>query len=273
LNKLADLHLHTNFSDGTFSPEQLVEQAEKAELCCIAVTDHDCISGIEPAIKAAGDSLEVIPGIELSAEINSKEIHILGYFIDPDSSELKKEVDKLYLIRNRRVYDILDKLKELGIGLEPEDVFSIAGEGTVSRLHIAKAMLSKGLVSNIYEAFSKYISNDGPAYAGKFSLTPQDAIKLIKEAKGVPVLAHPHTYNCDELIPGFVKAGLRGLEVYYPDYSEALTRYYLQIADKYNLLVTGGSDCHGDSKPNITVGKINVPYELVEKIKAEVNAR
>jgi predicted metal-dependent phosphoesterase TrpH len=131
------------------------------------------------------------------------------------------------------------------------------------------AMVLKGNVSNIYEAFSRYIGNKSPAYVGKFSLTPQGAIELIKQAKGIPVLAHPRASNCDELIPSFVKAGLRGLEVYYPEHSESTVNYYLQIAAKYNLLVTGGSDCHGQSKPDVEVGKVSIPYELVQRLKEE----
>ncbi|MFC1645724.1 PHP domain-containing protein [Candidatus Omnitrophota bacterium] len=271
MNKLADLHLHTYFSDGTFSPKQLVEQAKLSGLSCIAVTDHDSVSGIKPVEEAADESLEVIPGIELTSEINSNEIHILGYFIDPNYSTLIAELDKINSIRRKRVYGIVEKLKGLGVDLDPQDVFSIAGQGSVSRLHIARAMLNKGAIFNIYEAFSRYIGNKGPAYVGKFSLTPQDAIKLILEAKGVPVLAHPYNMNCDELIPSFVKAGLRGLEAYYPEYSETVVRYYLQVAKKHGLLVTGGSDCHGDAKPDVKVGKVSVPYELVEKIKKERN--
>ncbi|MFH1622108.1 MAG: PHP domain-containing protein [Candidatus Omnitrophota bacterium] len=269
MSKLADLHLHTNFSDGTFTPEQLVKVTKNVGLACIAITDHDCISGIEPAIREADNDLEVIPGIELTAEIDSAEIHILGYFIDHNSNSLEQELDKINLIRRKRVYGILEKLKSLGMDLKPEDVFEISGLGSVGRLHIARAMQKRGFISNIYEAFSKYIGDKGPAYVGKFSLTPQDAIKLILEVKGIPVLAHPHIYNSDELIPSFVKAGLRGIEVYYPEYSEVVIRYYAQIADKYNLLVTGGSDCHGDAKPNIAVGKISIPYELVERLKKE----
>lgn len=272
MNKLADLHLHTYFSDGTFSPAQLVEEAKKAGLSCIAVTDHDCIFGVEPVKEIADESLEVIPGIELTAEINSNEIHILGYFIDTNSSALQAEIDKINIIRRKRIYDILEKLRKLGVDLDPQEIFSIAGEGSVGRLHIARVMLNKGIISNIYEAFFRYIGNKGPAYAGKFSLTPQDAIKLILETKGVPVLAHPHNSNCDELIPSFIKAGLRGLEVYYPEYSEVVVRYYSQIANKYGLLVTGGSDCHGEVKPDIKVGKVSIPYELVERIKKERDA-
>jgi len=267
--KLADLHLHTFFSDGTFSPEELVERAKKAGLSCIAITDHDIISGIAPAQKIAADSLEVISGIELSAEINSKEIHVLGYFIDTQSLRLQKEIEKINIIRRERVFEMVDKLNKMGVNLEAEDVFKVAGQGSVSRLHIAMAMVSKGNVSNIYEAFSRYIGNKGPAYVGKFSLTPEDAFGLIREAKGIAVLAHPQASNCDELIPSFVKAGLRGLEVYYPEHSESTVNRYLQLAGKYNLLVTGGSDCHGQFKPDVSVGKVSIPYELVERLKKE----
>jgi predicted metal-dependent phosphoesterase TrpH len=267
--KLADLHLHTFFSDGTFSPQELVDEAKAKGLACIAITDHDITSGIAPAKKIAADSLEVIPGIELSAEIDSKEIHILGYFIDTQSKRLQEEIEKINLIRRQRVFEMTDKLKSLGVDLEPEDVFKVSGKGSVSRLHIATAMVLKGAASNIYEAFSKYIGNKGPAYVGKFSLTPEGAIKLIKEAKGIAVLAHPQASNCDELIPSFVKAGLRGLEAYYPEHSESTVNYYLKVAEKYNLLVTGGSDCHGKSKPDVAVGKVSIPYELVEKLKKE----
>jgi predicted metal-dependent phosphoesterase TrpH len=236
------------------------------------------ISGIAPAQKIAGDSLEVIPGIELSAEIDSKEIHILGYFIDTQSLRLQNEIEKINKIRRERVFEMVDKLKKLGVDLKAEDVFKVSGQarqccnggqGSISRLHIATAMVLKGKVSNIYEAFSRYIGNKGPAYVGKYSLTPQDAIGLIKEAKGVAVLAHPQASNCDELIPGFVKAGLRGLEVYYPEHSQSTVNYYLQMANKHNLLVTGGSDCHGLAKPEVGVGKVAIPYELVERLKKE----
>jgi predicted metal-dependent phosphoesterase TrpH len=267
--KLADLHLHTFFSDGTLSPQKLVDAVQQAGLCCIAITDHDNVSAISSAQNAAAESLEVISGIELSSEIDSKEIHILGYFIDAQSPRLLEEIEKINLIRRKRVYEIIDKLKKMDVDLQPEDVFSAAGKGSISRLHIAKAMLAKGKISNIYEAFSRYIGNKCPAYVGKFSLTPQEAIKLIKQVKGIAVLAHPQASNCDEWIPSFIKAGLRGIEAYYPEHSEAVIKYYLQVADKYGLLVTGGSDYHGEGKPDITIGKVTVPYELVEKLKEE----
>lgn len=267
--KLADLHLHTYFSDGTFSAAQLVDEAKKAGLFCIAVTDHDNTQAIEPVKEIAGDSLEVIPGIELTAQINSSEIHILGYFIDPNYPRLQIELEKINILRRERIYKILNKLKDLGVELDPQDVFKISAKGTVGRLHIAKALLNKGIISNIYEAFSKYIGDKCPAYVSNFSLNPKQAFQLIKDSGGIPVLAHPYTTNFDELIPSFIKMGLRGLEVYYPEYPESVINYYLQVAKKYELLVTGGSDCHGTAKPEVTVGKVSIPYELVEKLKEE----
>ena len=267
--KLADLHLHTNFSDGTFTPEELVKEAINAGLSTIAITDHDTINGILPAKIAAGDILEVIPAVEMSAELDSKEFHILGYFVDLDSAVLNVQLKKMYEVRIERVYSILEKLRGLNINMEPEEVFGIAGQGTVSRLHIARALLAKGAVSNIYEAFARFIGNDGPAYVGKFSVSPLETISLIKEAGGIPVLAHPYTYNRDELIPSLIKSGLRGIEAYYPEYPKSVVQFYLKVAEKYGLLVTGGSDCHGIGKPDIKVGCVKMPYELVERLKQE----
>lgn len=267
--KFADLHLHTNFSDGTFTPHELVEEAKRAQLSCIGLTDHDSVSGVEPVIKEAGSDLEVIPGVELTAEVNTNEIHILGYFIDVRSEALERELVKIRKRRISRVHEMIDKLKEHGIQLDAQEVFAIAGEGSVSRLHIARVMLTRGIISNIPEAFSRFIGNKGCAYVGRFSLTAEDAIKIIIDAGGISVLAHPHSLRCDELIPSFVKAGLRGLEAYYPEHSQAVRRYYEEVAQKYGLLVTGGSDCHGMAKPGISVGCIRIPYDIVEALKKE----
>lgn len=267
--KTADLHLHTNFSDGTFTPAELVDAAKKAGLSCMSLTDHDCTAGVEPVIEAAGSDIEVIPGVELTSETNSFEIHVLGYFVDVHSEALAKELKRIRDRRTSRVYEILDKLKQKNASLDASDVFAVAGHGTVSRLHIARAMLAKGIVSSVSEAFSRYIGNEGPAYVGKFSLPTESAIRVIIDAGGIAVLAHPYSQRCDELIPGFIKAGLRGLEAYYPDYSAAVRRYYIELAEKYGLLVTGGSDCHGSAKAGISVGCVRLPYEFVERLKRE----
>ena len=273
--KFVDLHLHTNFSDSTLSPSELVSLSVKNGLSAIAVTDHDCIEGIEPVKDEAGKfDLEIIPGIELTAEIDHKEVHILGYFIDYKNKVLAEKLVQIKVIREKRIYDMVDKLKEQGIdNIEAEEVLSLSGMGTVGRAHLAVILKNKGWVSTFSEAFRRYIGDKSSAYVGKFKMTPSEAIKTILDAGGVPVLAHPNVPGEDNLIVEFVKSGLMGLEVYYPGYSEVTRQHYMDIAEKFGLLLTGGSDCHGDVKENITVGDVKVPYEIVEKLKQAKNEK
>jgi len=181
---------------------------------------------------------------------------------------LREKLDFLKKIRIERIYKILAKLKDMAVTLRAESVFDLAKKGTVGRLHIARAMVKEGLVSSIREAFQKYIGDKCPAFILGFRLTPCEAIKLIREAGGIPVLAHPYSINRDDLIPNFVDDGLMGLEVYYPEHSQSMINFYLSLTKKYNLLVTGGSDCHGQAKPEVKIGSVKIPYELVEKLKA-----
>ena len=265
----ADLHLHTNFSDGAYSPEELVKKAKDTGLVAISVVDHDTVLGVKSAMEAGrAQGVEVIPGIELTAEEESQEVHILGYFIDHTNQDLLKRLVILKDNRVERIYKICDKLKELGVPLEPDSVFKLAENGTVGRLHIARALVSGGFIRNTYEAFQKYIGDRGPAYVLGFRFGTRDAIKLIKEAGGIPVLAHPCTMHKDEFIPRFVEYGLMGLEVYYPEHSQSMVNFYEEMAKTLGLLVTGGSDCHGDAKEEIKIGLIKLPYEFVEKLKA-----
>lgn len=265
--RFADLHLHTIFSDGTYTPVELIRQSKKKGLSVIAVVDHDTVSGIEPAIESAKKAgIEVIPGIELSAEFAGLEIHILGYFIDYKNILFKNKLKDLSAIRTERIYKILAKLNGLGIKLDPKAVFNLAKDGTVGRLHIARALVNEGLVSSVKEAFKKYIGDDCPCYVCGFRFNPQEAIKFIKDFSGIPVLAHPYALNRDDLIPQFVGYGLMGIEVYYPEHTQSMINFYLNMAKKYNLLVTGGSDCHGEAKPEVKIGMIKLPYELVEKL-------
>jgi len=273
--KFVDLHLHTNFSDSTISVSELVKKSTDAGLSAIAVTDHDCIDGIEPTIKEAEKfNLEVIPGIELTAEINGKEIHILGYFIDYHDSKLVEKLEKMKKIRKKRIFDMVDKLKEQGVdNIEPSEVLDLSGMGTAGRAHLAIILKKKGWVSSFSEAFQKYIGDNCPAYVGKFKMTPQEAIKTVLDAKGIPVLAHPHNPGGDGLIADFASAGLEGLEVYYPGYSKSQIQHYKSLADKFGLLLTGGSDYHGDIKVGVVLGKPEVPYELVQKLKQAKDAK
>jgi predicted metal-dependent phosphoesterase TrpH len=266
--KFADLHLHTLFSDGTYTPQELIEEAGKQDLSAISIVDHDTVEGIEPTMEIAkSKNIEVISGIELSAEYDGLEIHILGYLVDYKRKDLIERLGSLRENRIERIYKIVDKLKDIGVALKAEAVFDMAKQGTVGRLHIARAMLKEGLVSSTWEAFHKYIGEKSPAYICGFKFSPQEAIKLIKDVGGIPVLAHPYTLSRDDLIPQFIEQGMMGLEAYYPEHTQGMTNLYLSLAKKFNLLVTGGSDCHGNAKPEAKIGSMKIPYELVEKLK------
>jgi predicted metal-dependent phosphoesterase TrpH len=256
------------FSDGTYTPEELIREALSAGLSSVAVVDHDTVDGIEPTIEIArAKDIEVLPGIELTSEYEGLEIHILGYLLDYKNKDLREKLDFLKQNRIQRIYRIVDKLKDIGIKLEAQAVFDIAKEGTVGRLHIARAMVKENLVSSISEAFRKYIGDKCPAYVCGFRFSPNEAISLIKKMAGIPVLAHPYSLHRNELIPVFSDAGLMGLEVYYPEHTKSMVNLYLGLAKKYNLLVTGGSDCHGDAKPEARIGSLKIPYSLVEQLK------
>lgn len=268
--KYADLHIHTKFSDGTLSPEQVVKEAHKVGLSCIAITDHDEISGIRPAIEEANKvNLEVIPGVELSAEIDDYEIHILAYFIDWQVKWFKDKLKQICDVREKRALTIIEKLKSQGIDLNPDEVLGLAAKGAVGRLHIAKMLERGGFVHSIQEAFNKYIGNGCPCYVKKFKLTPAEAIDMIRRLKGLAVLAHPYNIGNDELIPEFVQLGLRGIEAYYPGQDKATSEHYKNLATKYGLLITGGSDYHGLAKNKALLGEVKVPYSLVEELKKQ----
>ncbi|MBM3252278.1 MAG: PHP domain-containing protein, partial [Candidatus Omnitrophica bacterium] len=268
-------HLHTNFSDSSLSCAELVKLSVEAGLSAIAVTDHDCIEGIDPAQKEAEQfGLEVIPGVELTAEIDSKEVHILGYYINHHDKILIKKLEKMKKVREKRIFDMVKKLKTLGVdNIDPEEVLSLSGMGTVGRAHLAVILKRKGWVNSFSQAFQKYIGDNSPAYVSKFRMSPEEAINTVLDAGGIPVLAHPHSPGTDDLIPELVSAGLKGLEVYYPGYSQSQIQHYKNLADKLDLLVTGGSDYHGDIKDDTIIGRPQVSYEVVEKLKQAKNEK
>ncbi len=266
--KYADLHAHTAESDGTYTPVQLVREAVARGLSAVAIVDHDSVGAVACALEEAKETnCEVIPGIELTAQQDNQEIHILGYFLDYQQAALLDELKLVRQNRVERVYKIIENLKESGIELNAQTVFDISGRGTVGRLHIARALVKDGWVSSASEAFRKYIGDRSPAYVLGFRFSPAEAIKLIRDAGGVAVLAHPYILENDGLIAEFARCGLQGLEVYYPEHSQSLVNFYLDLAKKLDLLVTGGSDFHGSAKPNIKLGAIKVPLELVEKLR------
>lgn len=269
--KYADLHIHTNLSDGTFTPEDVIKQADEFNLSCIAITDHDTVSAIEPTIKLASRfNIEVVPGVELSAEIDNYEIHILGYFVDWQAKWFQEKLVQICDIRKKRALTIIDKLRTHNINLDPDEFLRSAAGGAIGRLHIAKMMQAEGFVSSINEAFNKYIGNGRPCYVKKYKLTPAEAIKMIKRLGGVAVLAHPYSIDDSEkLIAELVQSGLKGIEAYYPDHDQATTEHYRSLAQKYGLLITGGSDSHGLGKHKVMIGAVKIPYSLVEALKQE----
>ncbi|MCM8797436.1 MAG: PHP domain-containing protein [Candidatus Omnitrophica bacterium] len=266
--RFADLHLHTFFSDGSYSPSELVQESRKSGLYAISIVDHDNVEGIEPAsIISKEYGIEVLSGIELSAEYENAEIHILGYLIDYKNTTLLQELASLRKNRVERIYKITDKLEELGVHIDPKDIFAMSGGGTVGRLHVARAMVKENIVSSVAEAFARFIGDDKPAYVLGFKFSPSEAITLIKQAGGVPVLAHPYTVVKDDMLFKLISQGIMGLEVYYPEHTQSMVNFYRDIADRHGLLITGGSDCHGLAKPEIRIGSVKIPYELVERIK------
>jgi predicted metal-dependent phosphoesterase TrpH len=267
-----DLHVHSTASDGRLSPEEVVAKAAGLGLKVMALTDHDSIEGIVPALKAAGafPELKVIPGVEISTDIPEGQAHVLGYYIDFHGGELKSALERFRNSRERRARGMVTKLAGLGIDIDWGRVKEIAGEGSVGRPHIARAMLEKGYISTLGEAFNKYIGQDGPAYVERDKMTPAEAVKLILQGRGLPVLAHPFTVNNPETLIGELKeAGLIGIETYYKDYSPDEINTILGWAEKYNLIVTGGTDYHGiDESTEVILGGIEVPMESVEKLTA-----
>ena len=269
--KYADLHVHTLYSDSTFSPEEVVSYAKAKNLSAIAICDHDTVDGIEPCM-ILGDKagVEIIPGIEMSVEKIDAEIHILGYFIDWKQDWLRKKLKIIQNSRVERVHLIIEKLKSLGIKVDAEEVFKLAvNKGSVGRLHVAKAMLNSGVIKNFKEAFDKYIGFSKPCYVPYTKLLPREVVEFILKAGGVPVIAHPNLIGNDEYINEFMEYGLRGLEVYHTDHKPHVSKRYEALAKEKGLIMTGGSDCHGMGKGRILLGSVRVPYDIVEKLREE----
>lgn len=267
--KKVDLHIHTIFSDGTLLPDEVVRIAHKQDLSAIAITDHDEINGISPAYEAGKDlGVDVIPAVELSSKKNGKSMHILGYFIDPMHPELLAFIDSMRQARIDRAEKIVHKLHEQGISIEVSEIERCSGPGVICRPHIAEVLVNKGIVSNLREAFIKYIGWNKPCYVPKANVSTESVIKLIQRAGGIPVLAHPSLSGADEWIKELVDEGLMGIEVWYPTHSESDINHYLEISDKYNLIPTGGSDSHGTREKYPAIGEFWVPYEVLDRLIA-----
>jgi len=269
-----DLHLHSTASDGRFSPAELVRKAATEGLAVIALTDHDTVDGIAAALEAAREfpQLRLIPGIEISTDIPEGEVHILGYFIDHTDCNLQAALEKMRNSRWERARRMVAKLGKMGCPIDWERVCEIAGGGTIGRPHIAQAMLEKDHIRFFQEAFEKYIGRDGPAYVEREKVIPSGAVELVVQAGGLPVLAHPLTIPEPERLAVKLKAaGLIGIEVYYASYPAGDIKRLVNIADRHNLIATGGTDFHGiDADAGTSIGGVKIPEESVERLLALV---
>ena len=274
LKMFADLHLHTHFSDGTYTPEELVAQGQRHGLAVLALTDHDTVEGCSPmaaACELAG--MEFIPGTELTAEEGGNELHLLGYFLDTENAKLLAEIAKFQAVRQNRIREMVARLNAHKIPLRADAVFELADCRSPGRPHVGRALVQDGFCINQDEAFDRFLKKHRPAWVPKFKISAQDAIELIHQAGGLAVLAHPGLNRNDDIIPDLVAVGMDGLECYHSKHPPVAVQRYLQLAKTYNLVVTGGSDCHGHSKGNPVVGHVKLPYEHVEQLCARVAHR
>ena len=265
-----DLHLHSTFSDGSFTPTQLVEMAVQAELDFVGLTDHDTVEGVEEFVEAAGAvSVEAVPGVEISCEIKGGRYHVLGYYIDWNRPILRRRLAYYEDVRRQRVEKMVELLeRETTHRLTMEDVERHAGNTQLGKPHVAKALVEKGVVSTVRQAFDEYLA-EGQLLDGvpKERMGVREAVQLIRESNGVPVLAHPVHYEENLEINPFKAIGIQGLEVYYADHSPDEQRDYFRRARELNLLVTGGSDFHGDVKPEVELGDVRLPGLFLEHLK------
>ncbi len=265
-----DLHVHTNASDGKFTPAEIVALAARQGVGLLAIADHDTVAGVAPAMKAARDypDLKIIPAIELSSHAPGHEVHILGYFVQCDSPTLASEIKILQTSREERAKAIVAKLQGLGLYISLARVQEIAGAGSVGRPHIAQALMEKGYVTDFREVFDKYIGQGQPAYVERHKLSPEQAVDLVLHCGGIPVLAHPTTVNLDELLPGILAAGLMGLEVYYKDYGPDIRQELANLARRHKLVATGGTDYHGIESTEVMLGEAGVPQTVARNLFA-----
>jgi predicted metal-dependent phosphoesterase TrpH len=274
--KQLDLHIHTTASDGVYSPSEVVRIALERGLDVIALTDHDSTDGLPEAWEAARNtSLEVIAGVEFGCEDETRQIDILGYLMDINNPVLQNTFREMRTFRERRAELILDRLVKLGINLSLERVRAVAGHGVITRPHIAQVMVEQQIVPGLQAAFDRYIDKGGPAYVARYKLPPPKAVELIHQAGGVAVVAHPGRYKTPlKIVEEFVRYGVDGVEVFYPDHALELRQQLLQIAARYDLLVTGGSDFHrpeGDGFLRLGCEAGAIPVNTVERLRERAN--
>lgn len=276
--KRIDLHTHSNVSDGSCSPTEVIKAATEAGLAAVALTDHDTMQGVPEALEASKHfNIECIPGIELSAVYGDREVHIVGLFLDPKDPVLAGRLAAFQQIREQRNLKMIGKMQEAGVDITMEKLRAMEGDAVITRANLARYLVHIGYAASIKEVFDKYLSPGMPFYVPKIGVTPEDAVRAICDGGGVAILAHPLLYDftpaqldtCIELLKGY---GLRGIETYYSTYSPADERNMKRLADRHHLLWSGGSDFHGSAKPHIQIGKgmgnLVIPYDVLEKLRA-----
>ncbi len=270
-----DLHTHSTFSDGTLTPEEVIKLADEIKLAAVALTDHDTVSGLDDFMNVSSCNVEKVPGVEISVQMKGYNFHMLGLFIDKSNGIIEEKLEILQKERANRNYKIIKKLNELGFKISIDELMEIAGE-QLGRPHIATLLSKKGYCSSPKEAFEKYLKKGAPAYFDKFRYSPEEAINMIHDSKGIAIIAHPGLINISneekiELIKYLKSIGLDGIEVFYSDHTKEDEEFLYEIAIKENLLISGGSDFHGENKKGIELGSgrgnLKVDYKYLEKMK------
>jgi predicted metal-dependent phosphoesterase TrpH len=275
-SRFADLHLHTRYSDGTFTPRELVEHAVKLGFTAIAVTDHDTLDAVPEALVAGKElGLEVIPGVEITSRIDTQELHMLAYLFDDSwrDANLRAVLDHATRVRRERIVQFVAKLNELGVALTVEDVYACSACGTVGRPHVALALAKRGFVTSVEEAFNRFLKRGKPAYVERYRMEASETIGHIKRAGGVAVIAHPGLNYLDKRLHGMVDQGMSGIEVWHSRHTPAQIEHYEKMTVTLGVCATGGSDCHGLGRDGMLLGRIKLPYERVEALKARAPAK
>ena len=261
-----DLHTHTIFSDGTLTPEALIEFARSRFVVTLGVTDHDNVDAIPVALAAAGD-VTIVPGIEISSALDQLDLHMLGYFIDPTSEALREKLERFRTERRNRAQAILDRLSELGMPVDADEVFASAGPGVVGRPHVAQALVKAGHVPSIDLAFQRYLGARGSAFIPRPAFHSEDAIATIHDAGGAAVLAHPGASLPEHVVERLRDAGLDGVEVWHPQHGPNAVRRWHETAQKLGLIESGGSDFHSPNR-GAGLGDMPVPERTVDLLRA-----
>ncbi len=261
-----DLHVHTYFSDGTLSPEAVVALASRRGLAALSITDHDSLESLDRARAAVGPALDLVPGIELSSLYEGLDLHILGYYVDPEHEGLARRLERFREDRQQRAMAMIQLLRGLGVELDPSEVVQIAGPGVIGRPHIARAMVKAGHVPSLDDAFRNYLGRGQRAFVPRTSFKADEAIELVHAAGGVSAIAHPGPLLPDRVIEDLAESGLRGIEIWHPQHNSVTIRRYRTLAQRLGLLETGGSDFHGAHRgPDL--GGVRVPLRAWHRLR------